>query len=1196
MMHRGPGSSGAGAWAALRRALGAAATALLVACGGGGGGSDDPPPATDTGTVTGLAISARTGAAMPGVTVSSGGRSATTGADGRFTLTAVPAGAAVLTFSATDHTRAFANATVAVGQTSSTTARLSPVGVRQTYSAAAGATVAMVGTPAQVTLPAGGIVTSSGAAYTGTVTVELSPIDPAADPGNMPGDMTTRLPDNRVVPIESFGAMAVVLTDGSGNRLNLGSGNTATIRIPLATRSATPPATVPLFWFDETTGLWVQEGSAELRGTAPDQYYEGTVSHFTVWNADQVANTIQVDGCLRSAGGEPIAGARVRSEGIDYSGVGYALTDATGSFSVAMRRDSQAAISAENAGFHSNTRIAGPATANVTLTPCLVMGNGAPEFVRHPTHESVTEGGYVVLQALAKGAAPLRYQWQRNGVDVPGATTSALVIDPVSNADHGAAYRVVARNDVGSATSDAATLTVASLPPAIGTQPVAQNVVAGSAATFTVVMLPQGAPLQYQWRRNGSDIDGAIAASYTLGAAALGDSGAVFSVRITNSVGSVTSNGAPLTVTAAPVAPTITQQPAAVSAYVGQSAQFNVVATGSEPLRYQWRRNGQDIQGANGSSYQITAASLADHGARFSVVVSNNSAVTRTSNEVLLTVTEPPADSGYYLLAQSGPAVEGTMVFANGSQTFRSPALVAVNSQRPGDGLVTVESAGQAVLSNAVVFQTTLQGTQLSNTRQRYSFYFKGARLYRLDHLSQGAAPAGQQVSTLRSTDVCGQGGSVYVSDGTDVLMDLANPGRTWALFPGPGPDNQCGTADDVVRAVRADMTASDAAASLNGVPLMEIFASNGALQGALLRQGQNLVRVDAGLANPQTVHTLGSSLAFDWEGDAFGSGLPNVWLFVDGDKLYGYRLDGTAGAPRVLATLTADEQNNRSWQMATRGGTAFVALSNGTSTRVLRISEDLGTPTLVTSAGPAFLFDMVATPTRLILRSMNGVSSIPHAGGSFTSLFTNGQMEQFGSLYVAGETVYFSTTTYSEAGMARSVEIAGSDGSNRATWAGNAILGSFWAPSVDIGQTNGEDAHALLVAGNLSGTGQYAGATLRAVLGSSRATLLTYGTLPSTPEDFGVLGAGLHALHYGQPDLLMLMGFQGNQEITDLVFYDSDAVGLTRLTTHLAQAQRSTLRPLAMQSQPPRWLKAREGLRLGPASRAVGSPQALRR
>lgn len=1195
MMHRGPGSSGTGAWAALRRALGVAATALLVACGGGGGGSDDPPPAADTGTVTGLAVSARTGAAMPGVTVSSGGRTATTGADGRFTLTAVPAGAAVLTFSATDHTRAFANATVAVGQTSSTTARLSPVGVRQTYSAAAGATVAMAGTAAQVTLPAGGIVTAAGTAYTGTVTVELSPIDPASDPGNMPGDMTTRLPDNRVVPIESFGAMAVVLTDGSGNRLNLGSGATATIRIPLATRSSVPPATVPLFWFDETTGLWVQEGSAALRGTAPNQYYEGTVSHFTVWNADQVANTLQVSGCLRSAAGDPVAQARVRSEGIDYSGVGYALTDAAGNFTVAMRRDSQAVISAENAGFHSNNVVAGPSSADITLANCLVMGNGAPEFVRHPTHESVTEGGYVVLQALAKGSAPLRYQWQRNGVDVPGATTSALVIDPVSNADHNASYRVVARNDVGSATSDEAVLTVASLPPAIASQPAAQAVVVGASATFTVAMAPQGAPLQYQWRRNGSDIAGATTASYTLSAAALADHGAVFSVRVFNSVGSVTSDGATLTVTQAAVAPTITQQPAAVSTFVGQSAQFNVVATGSEPLQYRWRRNGQDIEGATGSSYQITAASLADHGARFSVVVSN-SAGTRTSNEVLLTVTEPPADSGYYLLAQSGPAADGVMVFANGAQTFRSPALVAVHGQRPGDGVVTVESAGQAVQSNVVVVQTTLQGTQLSGTRLRYSFYFKGTRLYRLDHLSQGAAPAGQPISTLRSTDVCAQGGQIYLSDGTDVLMDLANPGRTWALFPGPGPDNQCGTADDVVRAVRADMTTDDAASSLRGVPLMEIFGSNGTLQGALVRQGQSLVRVDANLANPQTVHTLGSSLAFDWDGDLFGSDMPRVWLFVDGDKLYGYRLDGTAGAPRVLATLTADEQNNRSWQMATRGGTAFVALSNGTSTRVLRISEDLGTPALVTSAGPADVFGMVATPTRLILHSMNGVSSIPHAGGSFTTLFSNGQMEQFGSLYVAGETVYFSTATYSEAGMARSVEIAGSDGSNRATWAGNAILGSFWAPSVDIGQTNGEDAHALLVAGNLPDTSQYAGATLRAVLGSSRTTLLTYGTLPATPADFWVT-AGFQSLHYGQPDLLMLVGLQGNQEVVDLMYYDSDVQGsLTRLTTHLAQAQRSTLRPLAMQSKPPRWLKAREGLRLVPANRAVGSPQALRR
>ena len=61
----------------------------------------------------------------------------------------------------------------------------------------------------------------------------------------------------------------------------------------------------------------------------------------------------------------------------------------------------------------------------------------------------------------ATGTAPLRYQWQRNGVDIPGATASTLHARRARTlADNGAQFRVVVTNASGSATSNAATLTV----------------------------------------------------------------------------------------------------------------------------------------------------------------------------------------------------------------------------------------------------------------------------------------------------------------------------------------------------------------------------------------------------------------------------------------------------------------------------------------------------------------------------------------------------------------------------------------------------------------------------------------------------------------------------------------------------------------------------------------------------------------
>jgi hypothetical protein len=83
--------------------------------------------------------------------------------------------------------------------------------------------------------------------------------------------------------------------------------------------------------------------------------------------------------------------------------------------------------------------------------------------------------------------------------------------------------------------------------PTITTQPASQTVTAGQTATFSVAASGT-APLSYQWQKNGSNISGATSASYTTPATTTADSGATFRVVVTNSVGSVTSNNATLTV------------------------------------------------------------------------------------------------------------------------------------------------------------------------------------------------------------------------------------------------------------------------------------------------------------------------------------------------------------------------------------------------------------------------------------------------------------------------------------------------------------------------------------------------------------------------------------------------------------------------------------------------------------------------
>jgi len=71
-------------------------------------------------------------------------------------------------------------------------------------------------------------------------------------------------------------------------------------------------------------------------------------------------------------------------------------------------------------------------------------------------------------------------------------------------------------------------------------------------------------------------------------------------------------------------APSIIAQPQPLAVHGGDPALFQVATTGTEPATYQWERDGQPIPGATGRAYQLPATTLADHGARFRVVVIND--------------------------------------------------------------------------------------------------------------------------------------------------------------------------------------------------------------------------------------------------------------------------------------------------------------------------------------------------------------------------------------------------------------------------------------------------------------------------------------------------------------------------------------------------------------------------------------------
>jgi hypothetical protein len=187
------------------------------------------------------------------------------------------------------------------------------------------------------------------------------------------------------------------------------------------------------------------------------------------------------------------------------------------------------------------------------------------------------------------------------------------------------------------------------VPPAVTLQPASLSVTEGQAASFSVAASGD-APLAYQWQRNGADIAGATATSYTIAATVLADGGAAFRAVVSNAAGTVASNAATLTVLMSVPVLTVTLQPAATTVVAGTPASFSVAATCSAgTLGVQWQR-GQtsggilswaDIATASTATYSF-ATTIGDSGMQFRAVFDCGGLSITTSLAALLTVTPPP--------------------------------------------------------------------------------------------------------------------------------------------------------------------------------------------------------------------------------------------------------------------------------------------------------------------------------------------------------------------------------------------------------------------------------------------------------------------------------------------------------------------------------------------------------------------------
>ncbi len=290
--------------------------------------------------------------------------------------------------------------------------------------------------------------------------------------------------------------------------------------------------------------------------------------------------------------------------------------------------------------------IAGTATSSAATLTVL----SAPSITTQPTSKTANTGDTVKFTVKATGS-DLTYQWQYRKAGSSswykststGSQTSTLTVE-ATTARHGMQFRCVIKNGLGTATSNAATLSVPTAP-SITTQPVSKTANEGDTVKFTVKATGSDLTYQWQYRKAGSSTwydsasKGNKTATLTVSATAARN-GMQFRCVVKNDLGTATSRAVKLTV---PSAPAITTQPTNKTASVGGTVKFTVKATGTD-LTYQWQyKKAGSSTWYNSTSTGCDTATLtisataARNGMQFRCIIKNDLGKV-TSNAATLTV------------------------------------------------------------------------------------------------------------------------------------------------------------------------------------------------------------------------------------------------------------------------------------------------------------------------------------------------------------------------------------------------------------------------------------------------------------------------------------------------------------------------------------------------------------------------------
>lgn len=443
-------------WRTGRWSLSVATLLLLMSCGGGGGGAgsgfnspgsgsgfnpgagsppfgpgaggggaigDGPRPTPDA-TVTisndaiqGSVFNADTGAGLANAAVSFDAITLTTNSLGDFTRATHPANPRLIMQAQAAGFETMVRVTPVIsGVPSFTVFKLTPHGRSSNLDASVGGTVESEAGTTRVVVPAGALE-DGGSAATGNVTVRATALNVGTDSFLVSGDYT----DSTTASVEVFGA--VVLSNTRDLDVTLGS--TMDVRVPVSTRASAPPTTATAYVLDTSTGRWVAGPTATLTpGSAP--YYSFQADRFGEWIVGSpLGGGVVVTGCVVDDLGNPAANVSVNAEGLTYTGLSFAVTDASGNFTLPVRSSGTVAVSGRRGAFLTNAATVVLSGGSTSLSPCLTLPTVNAATVRltwgaQPqdldSHLRVP-GGFHVYYPSANRGSLLNYPYANLDVD-----------------------------------------------------------------------------------------------------------------------------------------------------------------------------------------------------------------------------------------------------------------------------------------------------------------------------------------------------------------------------------------------------------------------------------------------------------------------------------------------------------------------------------------------------------------------------------------------------------------------------------------------------------------------------------------------------------------------------------------------------------------------------------------------------------